>query len=66
MGFGGGFFMYDGTVKQLPSLVEDFVFTTQGGDPGINYEANQIAYAYHNSLYNEVGWFYASNNSLAN
>jgi hypothetical protein len=63
MGFGGGFFMYDGTVKQLPSLVEDFVFTTQGGEPGINYEANQIAYAYHNSLYNEVGWFYASNNS---
>jgi len=63
MGFGGGFFMYDGTVKQLPSLVEDFVFTTQGGAPGINYDANQITYAYHNSLYNEVGWFYASNNS---
>jgi hypothetical protein len=63
MGFGGGFFMYDGTVKQLPSLVEDFVFTTAGGTPGINYDANQIAYAYHNSLYNEVGWFYASNNS---
>ena len=63
MGFGGGFFMYDGTVKQLPSLVEDFVFTTQGGAPGINYNANQIAYAYHNSLYNEVGWFYASANS---
>jgi hypothetical protein len=63
MGFGGGFFMYDGTVKQLPSLVEDFVFTTQGGAPGINYNANQITYAYHNSLYNEVGWFYASNNS---
>jgi hypothetical protein len=63
MGFGGGFFMYDGTVKQLPSLVEDFVFTTGGGAPGINYDANQIAYAYHNSLYNEVGWFYASNNS---
>jgi hypothetical protein len=63
MGFGGGFFMYDGTVKQLPSLVEDFVFTTAGGTPGINYDANQIAYGYHNSLYNEVGWFYASNNS---
>jgi hypothetical protein len=27
MGFGGGFFAFDGTVKQLPSLVEDFVFT---------------------------------------
>jgi len=63
MGFGGGFFMYDGTVKQLPSLVEDFVFTTQGDGLGINYDANQISYAYHNSLYNEVGWFYASSGS---
>ena len=63
MGFGGGFFMYDGTVKQLPSLVEDFVFTTQGGGLGINYDASQITYAYHNTLYNEVGWFYASNAS---
>jgi hypothetical protein len=63
MGFGGGFFMYDGTVKQLPSLVEDFVFTTQGGAPGINYDANQITYGYHNSLYNEVGWFYAEDSS---
>ena len=63
MGFGGGFFMYDGTVKQLPSLVEDFVFTTQGDGLGINYDANQISHAYHNSLYNEVGWFYASSGS---
>jgi hypothetical protein len=63
MGFGGGFFMYDGTVKQLPSLVEDFVFTTQGDGLGINYDANQISYAYHNSLYNEVGWFYAASGS---
>jgi hypothetical protein len=63
MGFGGGFFMYDGTVKQLPSLVEDFIFTTQGDALGINYDANQIAYAYHNSLYNEVGWYYAASGS---
>ena len=63
MGFGGGFFMYDGTVKQLPSLVEDFVFTSQGGGLGINYDASQITYAYHNTLYNEVGWFYASDTS---
>jgi hypothetical protein len=63
MGFAGGFFVYDGTVKQLPSLVEDFVFTTQGGAPGINYDANQITYGYHNSLYNEVGWFYAADAS---
>ena len=63
MGFGGGFFMYDGTVKQLPSLVEDFVFTTQGNNLGYNADANQIAYAYHNSLYNEVGWYYAASGS---
>jgi len=59
MGFGGGFFAFDGTVKQLPSLVEDFVFTSVGDNLGINYDASQITYAYHNSLYNEVGWYYA-------
>jgi len=63
MGFGGGFFAFDGTVKQIPSLVEDFVFTNDGDNLGINYDANQISYAYHNSLYNEVGWNYAKYNS---
>jgi len=63
LGFGGGFFKYDGTVKQLGSLVEDFVFTSDNDNLGINYDANQIAYGYHNSLYNEVGWFYASASS---
>jgi hypothetical protein len=63
IGFGGGFFVYDGTVKQLPSLIEDFVFTTEGGGLGINYNASQITYAYHNSLYNEVGWNYAKSGS---
>jgi hypothetical protein len=28
IGDSGGFFMFDGTVKSNPSLVEDFVFTT--------------------------------------
>ncbi len=60
MGFGGGFFVYDGTVKQLPSLVEDFVFTTGGDNLGINYNAADIVYGSHNSLYNEVIWFYSS------
>ena len=59
IGFGGGFFAFDGTVKQLPSLVEDFVFTEDGDNLGINYDASQITFAYHNSLFNEVGWFYA-------
>jgi len=59
MGYGGGFSAFDGTVKQIPSLVEDFVFTNVGDNLGINYDPGQITYAYHNSLFNEVGWFYA-------
>jgi hypothetical protein len=61
IGYGGGFFAFDGTVKQVPSLVQDWVFTTDGSDgenPGINYGSSELVYAYHNSLYNEVGWFY--------
>ena len=54
----GGFFMYDGTVKMLPCLVEDFVFTTAGNNLGINYASNQLVYCEHNTLYNEINWFY--------
>jgi hypothetical protein len=57
----GGFFMFDGTVKSLPCLVEDFVFTTTGDNLGINYNASDIIYAEHNTLYNEINWFYAKN-----
>ena len=58
MGSGGGFFVFDGTVKLLPSLVEDFVFTTTGSNVGINYSSNEIIYGSHNSLFNEIVWFY--------
>ena len=54
----GGFFVYDGTVKSIPCLVEDFVFTTNGDHLGINYSSNQLVYAEHNSLYTEINWFY--------
>jgi len=54
----GGFFMYDGTVKAIPCLVEDFVFTTTGNNLGINYSSSQLVYAEHNTLYNEINWFY--------
>jgi len=54
----GGFFMYDGTVKSIPCLVEDFVFTTTGNNIGINYTCNQLVYCEHNTLYNEINWFY--------
>ena len=60
MGAGGGFFVFDGTVKLLPSLVEDFVFTTTGSNEGVNYASNEIIYASHNSLFNEIIWFYPS------
>ena len=58
MGAGGGFFVFDGTVKLLQSLVEDFVFTTTGDNEGINYSSNEIIYGSHNSLFNELVWFY--------
>jgi len=71
MGQSGGFFKFDGTVKLLPSLVEDFVFNTEGDNPGINYASNEIVFGAHNSLYNEIIWFYPTgtpqpNGSLQN
>jgi hypothetical protein len=59
MGDSGGFFMYDGTVKDVESLVEDFVFTVKGTDNlGINFAAGEIVYAGLNTLYTEINWFY--------
>jgi len=59
MGDSGGFFIYDGTVKDVESLVEDFVFTTKGTDNlGINYSAGDIVYAGLNTLFTEISWFY--------
>ena len=66
MGAGGGFFVFDGTVKLLPSLVEDFVFTTTGSNVGINYSSNEIIYGSHNSLFNEIIWFYPAGTPLGN
>ncbi len=66
MGSGGGFFVFDGTVKLLPSLVEDFVFTTTGSNVGINYSSNEIIYASHNSLFNEIIWFYPAGTPAGN
>ena len=66
MGAGGGFFVFDGTVKLLPSLVEDFVFTTTGSNEGINYSSNEIIYGSHNSLFNEIVWFYPAGTPSGN
>ena len=59
----GGFFMYDGTVKSLPCLVEDFVFTTNNGNLGINYNSADAIYSAPNSLYTEINWFYPKSGS---
>ena len=54
----GGFFVFDGTVKSLPCLVEDFVFSTDGTNLGINYSAGDIVCSSPNALYTEINWFY--------
>ena len=54
----GGFFVYDGTVKSLPCLVEDFVYSTDGDNLGLNYNAADVIYSAPNSLYTEINWFY--------
>ena len=60
----GGFYVFDGTVKSLPCSVEDFVFDTQSGDLGINIESGgDLIYAGHNSLFQEVSWFYPKSGS---
>jgi len=63
MGQAGGFFVYDGTVKSVPCLVEDFVFTNKGDNLGINYNSGEQIYAGLNHLYEEVSWFYPKNGS---
>ena len=65
MGQAGGFFVFDGTVKSLPCLVEDFVFTNKGDNLGINYNAGEIVYAGLNHLYEEINWFYAKSGSTS-
>ena len=63
MGQAGGFFVYDGTVKNVPCLVEDFVFTSKGNNLGINYTAGEQVYAGLNHLYEEISWFYCKDGS---
>jgi hypothetical protein len=60
----GGFFAYDGTVKSLPCLVEDFVFNNNNNNVGLNYDGAEVVYGSHNTLYSEINWFYPSKNSF--
>jgi hypothetical protein len=58
MGDSGNFFVFDGTVKTLPSSVENFVFTTTGDALGLNFTNGELVFAGHNSLFTEISWFY--------
>ena len=46
------FFLYDGTVKNLPCTVEQFIFNN------INQTGAENAFAGHNGEFNEIMWFY--------
>jgi hypothetical protein len=63
MGQAGGFFVYDGTVKSIPCLVEDFVFTNKGNNLGLNYSSGEQIYVGLDHLYEEISWFYPKNGS---
>jgi len=64
MGNTGSFYKFDGTVSIIPSLVQDFVFTTIGdGNTGINFTQGSSIYAGLNSLYSEITWFYPTASS---
>ena len=51
------FYVFDGTVKKLPSTVQDYVYED------INLIQRNKIYAGLNSKYNEVTWYYCSNSS---
>jgi hypothetical protein len=51
------FYLFDGTVKKLPSTVQDYVFED------INLIQRNKVYAGLNSQFNEVTWFYCSSSS---
>ena len=65
MGQAGGFFVYDGTVKSVPCLVEDFVFTNKGDNLGLNYNSGEQICSGLNHLYEEISWFYPKSGSTS-
>lgn len=54
------FYVYDGTVVQIPCDVKEYVFDN------LNVQQGFKVYAGHVSSFSEVWWFYASGSSLEN
>ena len=57
-----GFFNYDGQLKSMPCLVEDFVYSLDPG-LGLNSVPRDLFNAGVNNLFGEINWFYCSANS---
>ena len=57
-----GFFNYDGQLKSMPCLVEDFVYSVDPG-LGINTIPKDLFNAGVNNLFGEINWFYCSSGS---
>ena len=54
-----GFFNYDGQLKSMPCLVEDFVYSLDPG-LGLNSIPRDLFNAGVNNLFGEINWFYCS------
>ena len=54
-----GFFNYDGQLKSMPCLVEDFVYSEDPG-LGLNNVTKDLINAGINNLFGEINWFYCS------
>jgi hypothetical protein len=54
------FYVYDGSVVQIPCDVKEYVFTN------LNFGQGPKVYAGHASSFSEVWWFYPSANSVEN
>jgi hypothetical protein len=49
----GEFYVYDGTVRQIPCSVKEYVF-----DQTFDIGLRDVVYAAHNASFSEVWWFY--------
>ena len=56
----GEFYVYDGTVQQLPCDVKEYVFDGLNSQQGLKVQAG------HNAAFAEVWWFYPSSDSSEN
>ena len=59
-----GFFNYDGQLRSMPCLVEDFVYSVDPG-LGINNVTRDLINAGINNLFGEINWFYCSAEATA-